>query len=391
MPQILDAVLLFGRALREAGIATSLEQTLSFARSLDHVDIGDREQVFHAARSFLVGRREDLELFESVFRRFWLGIEEEEAASRKLPLAPRADLLKKRGSSLAYLAAETAGADTEIEVADRRGTYSTEEILSRRDFSELTPEEHEEVRRLIAGTEWRVSQRRTRRLVPARRGSHFHLRRMLRDAVKLGGVPPRLSFRSRKIKQRPIVLFADISGSMEKYSRLILQFFFGAAQKLQDVEGFVFGTRLTRITAQLRLRDVDRALKEATREIVDWSGGTRIGDSLALFNRRWGRRVLRRGALVVIASDGWERGDVSVLEREMRYLYHRCHRLIWLNPYAGQPGYEPRVAGMAAALAYVDDFLPIHNLRSLRELSRHMVCLPPRRTRLPASAGRGSA
>ncbi|MDH3745943.1 MAG: VWA domain-containing protein [Acidobacteriota bacterium] len=384
MPLFLDSVLLFGRALRQAGLETSLEQTLSFARALDLVEVGDREQVFYAARSFLVCRREDLPVFESVFNRFWLGIEDKPTA-QQLPLAPRHDLRKDRKLSVTYLSARAAASDTEVQVADRHGTYSAEEILRRRDFSRLTPEELDEVQRLIRDTTWQVSRRRTRRLIPARRGAHVHLRRMLRDAAKFGGIPPGLRFRDRKIKQRPLVLLADISGSMEKYSRLVLQFFFSAAQKLDEVESFVFGTRLTRVTAQLRQRNVDRALEDAANEIVDWSGGTRIGESLALFNRQWGRRVLRRGAVVVIVSDGWERGDVSVLEREMRSLYHRCYRLIWLNPYVGQKGYEPRVAGMAAALGYIDDFLPIHNLRSLRSLSRHLGELPSRRTRLPVS------
>ena len=149
------------------------------------------------------------------------------------------------------------------------------------------------------------------------------------------------------------------------------------------MECFVFGTRLTRITGQLRLRNIDRALTEAAREIVDWSGGTRIGESLAVFNRRWARRVLRRGAVVVIVSDGWERGDAARLGREMRYLHHRCHRLIWLNPHLGQAGYEPLVEGMATALRWVDDFLPVHNLRSLHELSEWLGRLPARRTGLP--------
>ena len=166
---------------------------------------------------------------------------------------------------------------------------------------------------------------------------------------------------------------------MDRYSRLMLQFFYSATHSLRQVECFVFGTRLTRITRQLKLRNIDRALAEAAREIVDFSGGTRIGESLATFNRRWARRVLRRGAVVVIVSDGWERGDAAELARQLRFLHHRCHRLIWLNPHLGQSGYQPLVEGMAAALPWIDDFLPIHNLNSLRELSRHLGALPARR------------
>jgi uncharacterized protein with von Willebrand factor type A (vWA) domain len=386
-------LLLFGRALRGAGLEVSLDQILSFARALDWVEIGSREQVFHAARSLLVSRREDQEVFRVVFDRFWLGVAEPRTVP-PLPLAPR-EGLQARHLRLNSTSAVPQIDDSGVEIVDRAATYSAEELLRRRDFARLSDAELSEVRRLIERTTWRMSERRTRRRVADRRGARLHLRRMLRDAAKFGGATPRLRHLTRKVKQRPIVLLADISGSMDKYSRLVLQLFYSATHSLRDVECFVFGTRLTRITSQLKLRNIDRALAEAAGEIVDWSGGTRIGESLAVFNRRWARRVLRRGAVTVIVSDGWERGDVSQLKREMRHLHHRCHRLIWLNPHLGQAGYEPLVEGMAAALAWVDDFLPIHNLQSLRELSRRLSRLPSRRAGVPArwrnSGGTGSS
>lgn len=370
-------VLLFGRALRGAGLRVSLEQVLAFARALEWLEIDDRQQVFHAARALLVGRREDLAVFASVFDRFWLGTGDGGTAPEP-PLAPRTDLERPRHLQIPPGGlAPPDGPD--VEMAGREETWSAEELLLRRDFARMSAEELAEVRRLIERTRWQMSRRRTRRLVADRRGPRLHLRRMLRDAARFGGVAPRLRHLRRKIKQRPIVLLADISGSMERYSRLMLQLFYSAAHSLREVECFVFGTRLTRITSQLRLRNVDRALAEASREIADWSGGTRIGESLAVFNRRWARRVLRRGAVVVIVSDGWERGDVGQLGCEMRHLQLRCHRLIWLNPHLGQAGYEPLVEGMAAALPWVDDFLPIHNLRSLGQLARRLSDLPARR------------
>jgi uncharacterized protein with von Willebrand factor type A (vWA) domain len=170
---------------------------------------------------------------------------------------------------------------------------------------------------------------------------------------------------------------------MEKYARLMLQFFYSVSHSLKDVESFVFGTRLTRITGQLKLKNIDRAIDDAAAEVIDWSGGTRIGESLHLFNQQWSRRVLRRGALVLIISDGWERGDVSLLEKEMRYLQHRCHRLIWLNPLLGRDNYKPLVEGMAAAVPYIDDFLPIHNLQSLTALAEHLAALGQHRSIKP--------
>ena len=374
-------LLLFGRALRGAGLRVSLEQVLGFARALEWIDVGSREQLFHAARALLVSRREDLAVFRAVFDRFWLGRDEPPVAG-VTPPAPRTELRHARHLQIAAPGGRAGDDDPEVEVADRAATYSAEEVLRRRDFARMSAAELAEVRRLIDETRWRMSRRRTRRLIADRRGSRVHLRRMLRDAAKFGGAAPRLRRLSRKVKQRPIVLLADVSGSMEKYSRLMLQLFYSATHSLRQVECFVFGTRLTRISSQLRLRNIDRALAEASRQIVDWSGGTRIGECLAEFNRRRARRVLRRGAVVVIVSDGWERGDTAELAREMRHLHHRCHRLIWLNPHLGQAGYEPLVEGMAAALPWVDDFLPIHNLRSLRQLARRLSELPAR------SAGR---
>ncbi|MGB6855162.1 MAG: VWA domain-containing protein [Thermoanaerobaculia bacterium] len=388
-PPILSNILLFARMLRQAGVPVSLGQSLSFAHALDWVDIGNREQVFHAARSFLVNRREDLRLFEEIFDRFWsTGGEQTASTGQKAPIAPRHDIDKDQRFHLVnYLASKARETDPEIEIGDRSLTFSNLEVLQTKEFSLMTPEELANIRRLIQEMRWRVSLRRSRRLVPDNRGDKIHLRRVLRDAAKMDGTPLRLWHRSRKIKQRPIVLIADISGSMEKYSRLILQFFYSVAQSLQQVECFVFGTRLSRITSQLRLRNIDRALDEASEEVVDWSGGTRIGDCLGAFNREWSRRVLRRGAVVLIVSDGWERGDVSQLRREMRYLQHRCHRLIWLNPHLGHSDYEPLVEGMAAALPHIDDFLPIHNMQSLQALADRLGSLSASRRTLPARRG----
>jgi hypothetical protein len=165
---------------------------------------------------------------------------------------------------------------------------------------------------------------------------------------------------------------------MERYSRLILQFYHSAAHALRDVETFVFATRLTRLTTQIALRNIDRAISEASRDVIDWAGGTRIGACLHTFNREWSRRVLRRGAVVAIISDGCDRGEPALLRREMRWLHNRCHRLIWLNPHLGHPGYRPIVAGMAAALDYVDDFLLVDDLASLAAFSRALGDLPAR-------------
>ncbi len=380
----LENILLFSRMLRQAGIPVSLDQSIDFARALTLVNIGDRDQVYHAARSLLVTRYEHLRLFETIFNRFWQAHPESGlAAGKKGNSAPRNPSGQRRIDIATYMAAKAHEADEAVDVPDRSETYSPAERLRRREFSAMTPEELEKVKRLIREMQWQVSLRQTRRRVPDSRGRLLYLRRMMRSATKYGGVPLDLAWQSRKVKQRPFVLIADVSGSMEKYARLMLQFFYSVSHSLNDVECFVFGTRLTRITPALKLKNIDRAVDEAAREVVDWSGGTRIGESLRNFNREWSRRVLRRGAIVLIISDGWERGDADLLKREMRYLHHRCHRLIWLNPLLGKDTYEPLVEGMATALPYVDDFLPVHNLQSLHALSEHLAALGRRRSPKP--------
>ena len=378
----LENAILFVQLLRQAGLPVSPEQSIEFAQALTHIDIGQREQVYYAARGFLVTRQESLRLFDIIFDRFWQ-LPKKGAWSRgqKAPVAPRHQPRKrKQFNTMTLMADKARQADLEIDVADKSETFSNAEILQRKEFAEMTPEELATVKRLIQEMQWQVSLRRTRRRVTAPRGNFLHLRRAMRSATKYGGVPLHLSWQTQKIKRRPIILLADVSGSMEKYARLLLQFFYSVSHSLTNVESFVFGTRLTRITAQLKLKNIDRAIEEASLEVMDWSGGTRIGESLNIFNRQWGRRVLRRGAIVILVSDGWERGDASLLKQEMRYLQHRCHRLIWLNPHLGKSNYQPLVEGMAAALPFIDDFMPIHNLQSLTALSQHLAKLGPYRS-----------
>jgi len=202
------------------------------------------------------------------------------------------------------------------------------------------------------------------------------LRRTLRRSLRSEGEIFSWSYREPKSKPRPLIVIADISGSMERYTRLLLHFIYGMKSALsQPVEAFVFSTRLTRITRPLQIRDLDLALKNVGQLVNDWAGGTRIGESLKTFNFQWGRRVLGRGAVVLIISDGWDRGDVAVLKREMARLKRNCHRLIWLNPLLGAPDYEPLTRGIQAALPSIDNFLPVHNLASLEDLANRLANL----------------
>jgi len=225
------------------------------------------------------------------------------------------------------------------------------------------------VLRLLREQVFAPPPRRTRRQLAAPDGRLPDPRRTLRRSLRWGGEALELSFRRRKIKRRPVVALADISGSMEPYSRMLLQFLYALSSSTDRLEAFVFGTRLTRITRELENRDIDRALKEATAAVADWAGGTRIGETLRRFNFDWGRRVLGQGAVVLVISDGWDRGEPELLAREMARLARSCERLIWLNPLIATPGFEPLTRGLQAALPHVDDFLPVHNLESLEQLA----------------------
>lgn len=383
MTTFLENLLLFTNLLRQAGFAISPQQNVELAQALTLVDIGSREQVYHAARCFLVTRREQMNLFDAIFNQFWRNPGHGRPQPQKAPVAPRHKRQNQQFNIVTYMAYKVQQADQEVEVVDKSESYSHAELLQQKLFSEMSPEELQTIKRLIQEMRWQAIQRQTRRRVPDKNGNTLRLRQVMRTAVRTGGVPLQLSWQSRKIKQRPLVLIADVSGSMEKYGRLLLQFFYSVSHSFGQVECFVFGTRLTRITHQLKLKNIDRAVDEAAGDVVDWSGGTRIGESLRTFNRQWGRRVLRRGAVVLIVSDGWERGDVSVLRQEMRYLQARSHRLIWLNPLLGRAGYQPLVEGMAAALPHIDDFLPVHNLQSLTKLSHHLGKLGQHRSVRP--------
>jgi uncharacterized protein with von Willebrand factor type A (vWA) domain len=257
-------------------------------------------------------------------------------------------------------------------------TYSSRELLRHKNFAEMNAEESDAIKQMMSHLLWKVSERRTRRKHPGK-GHLIDLRRTLRRSLRSEGEILHWSYREPKLKPRPLVVIADISGSMERYTRLLLHFIYGMKAALhQPVEAFVFSTRLTRITRPLQTRDLDLALKKVGQLVNDWTGGTRIGESLKTFNFEWGRRVLGRGAVVLIISDGWDRGDVELLKREMARLKRNCHRLIWLNPLLGAADYEPLTRGIQAALPHIDDFLPVHNLASLEDLANRLADLDRR-------------
>ena len=359
--------------LRGLGLDVSPGRMVDLAAALDHIDIGRRDDFYHAARTLLVHGVEDLAVFDQAFTLFWRRPSER----WEVRLPPAAPLRRRRSRLIAPTpqppATPEGAADVDEPPAfDVTMTYSAVEILRHKDFSELSADEVAAVKTLIANLEWRMDERRTRRLTPGA-GARLDLRRTIRRSLKHGGEIVEWAERRRKTRPRPLVVLADISGSMERYTRLLLHFLFGLSIGLdQRVETFVFGTRLTRITRQLKHKQIETALRDVSTVVTDWAGGTRIGDCLKCFNFDWGRRVLGRGAVVLVISDGWDRGDPEVLGHEIARLHRSAHRLIWLNPLLGAADYEPLTRGLQAALPHIDDFLPVHNLASLEALAERL-------------------
>lgn len=369
---LLGHLLRFGRLLRTMGVDVSLSQMLDLVDALEHVPITDRRDFYYTARTVLINRREDRLVFDQAFAIFWQSMQQLDGAGLGDGLEDDANLKRLRLPAESAGEGELGGEDEEEqeEEFDRIMTYSPRETLREKDFAEMTWEEIQEAKRAIAALEWDLGMRRTRRLRAGHKG-RLHLRRVMRDNLAHGGEPINLAYRRRNEKPRPLVVLCDVSGSMERYSRMLLHFIHSLSHGLRDVdvEAFVFGTRLTRITHHLRHRDVDEAMDEIGKVVEDWSGGTRIGESIKRFNFNWARRVLGRGAVLLIISDGWDRGNTELLKREMARLQRSTYRLIWLNPLLGMEEYEPIQRGMAVALPYVDDFLTVHNLESLEQLA----------------------
>ncbi len=405
-------LLALGRRLRFAGLPVGTGQVLALVEAIAAVDAFRHEDVYHAAKASVVTRPEHIPVFDLEFSRFW----RELMGAKPVPLDPFApenapgepplpDASKKRTEQRPAQSGteeekdifhisegeEQTGEMEDFEASpDDVMLFSSREMLRKKDFSQCSHEEIAEARRIIEAMSWRLGTRKTRRRVRAKRGAYVDPRATLRRSLGHGGVPVELRRQKRKIRTRPLVVICDISGSMDRYARLLLRFVHALGQGLESTEVFVFGTRLTRITRELRKRDIDTAITQVVDSVEDWSGGTRIGEALKTFNYKWARRVLRSGATVVIISDGWDRGDPQTLGQEMARLQRSCRRLIWLNPLLGAPGYQPLTQGMRAALPYIDEFMPIHNLQSLEalaELLGQVEDQPPlRRTPPPTAA-----
>jgi uncharacterized protein len=365
-------VMEFGRLLRRVGLDVDPGQTTIFLRALTLIGLDDRTTVRVAGRTIFVRRWEDQPLYDAAFDLFWRQSGSPSQLSRRLPRIRQSG---HPGSTSPQQVHHQDSPGTEQVTLVRARAASSTELLRRMDFAALTADESRDAEAMLATLRPGLPVRRGRRARLERSGHRPATRSMLRGALASGGETLRWKWLRRAPRPRPIVLLCDISGSMERYSRFMLRFAHALRRSGVPVEVFVFATRLTRVTRQLGLRTADAALLRVADKVVDWSGGTRIGESLRELNQRWVRRTIRSGAVVLLMSDGWERGDPAVLAREMARLRRSCHRLIWLDPLAGRPGFEPATVGLKAALPFIDDLVPCATVASLEEMAERLAAL----------------
>ncbi len=374
MDALVANILRFAEVLRGAGLTVDAGRMSDVVTAVERVGVRQRGDVRSAMRCLLVHRREDAPLFDEAFDQFWRARSE---SGGGLPLAslgerPRVTASPRDGASVHFESdADSPAGGTRLLAA---GAWSSAEALRTRDFAELTPAELRAAEALVARMPWRLGTRRTRRWVPARAGA-ITLRPILRANLARGGELIELPRRVRRDKPRPIVVLADVSGSMERYARMLIAFVYGMSRGWHEVESFVFSTGLTRITREVARGGTGRALAAVAKRVRDWGGGTRIGDALRAFNVHYARRAMRHGPVVLIISDGWDRGDPAHLARELARVGRSSRRIVWLNPLLGSESYEPLTRGMRAALPLIDDFLPAHNIVSLEQLADHLRSL----------------
>jgi len=369
----------FGRYLRAHGLTVGTGRVMTFCQAATALDPFDPVDLRFAARATLVSRPEDLEALDTLFDRYFGGVDTAEI--QRAPIGrdehrhgARSDTRREADEPVApALSWSRPGSGEEAGENERsalRIVASEAEVLRRKDFAELTDAERRMVDALIRRLALSIPLKRSRRFGPAHKGPRFDLRTTVRRSLRTEGEPFHRAWKRRRSRTRPLVLILDVSGSMAPYSRQLVEFAHAASRTGRRVEAFCFGTRLTRITRALAARDPSQALAHVGSAVVDWQGGTRIGESLKELLDRWGARSAIRGSVTVLCSDGLERGDPELLSRQMQRLSRLVHRLIWVNPLKGSPQYEPLARGMAASLPFVDVFLPGHDLESLEALSQ---------------------
>jgi len=377
---LLQQITDFCRLLRQMGVNVTTTNQLSWCESVQLIDIGEREAFYHTARTNLIAGEAERETFDTAFDLFWRyprpefqAVDMEEETPEPTSLQDLSDAADEQDIVDQGLDTETE--DSEEGQEDDPTAYSAEDLLSRKDFSEFTKEDMEKAREIVAKLAAVLATKLSRRKVVGKKGKTIDFRRSWRQSLVHGGEPLELIRKQQKIKKTKILLLCDVSGSMDCYAKFLIQFIYGMQQELREVEVAVFSTHLTNITGLLRRKGLAEGLNEVANVVPDWSGGTKIGESLLEFYRQFAPSFSAYRSVVILISDGWDRGDVDVLRRSMEMIHRHAYRLIWLNPLLGSDGYQPICRGIRTALPYVDYFLPAHNLESLAQLTRILIPL----------------
>lgn len=379
--RIPENIMHFGRVLRAAGLPAGPDAAIEAVRAVQAVGIGNRADFYWALHAVLVSRRDQRDLFDQTFHVFWRNPRIlERMMSLVLPPMPDAmnDMDEEKGAEISPRVAEALASGHERKPSQPREqefefdaamTWSAEEILRKKDFDKMTIDEIAAARAAIRRLRLPIMTVPTRRFQPDKAGARADMRANLRAASRSGGDVIPLKFRKRRTRHPPLIVLCDISGSMERYSRMLLHLLHAVTNDRDRVQTFLFGTQLSNVTRYLRHKDIDVALGKIAERVEDWSGGTRIGHCLHEFNRDWSRRVLAQGAVVLLITDGLDRDAGEGLDAEIDRLRRSCRRLIWLNPLLRYDGFQPKSLGIRAILPHVDDFRPAHNLESLMQLA----------------------
>ncbi len=367
---MMSRVVAFSRALHRAGVDVNSGNLIDFCQSFRFIEIGRRRDFYAAARATLVSRFDDLDTFDRVFHAFWsapvssleMEVTDEDADDQSLEVSDQLD------EPVDTATEEEEDPDGEGD-SDEIG-YSPDEVLMHKDLAAMNDREIEKARQVIAQIVDIIANRRSRRREPQKRGAEIDFRRTWRKNALYGRDGVALARRRRRIKKTKLMLLCDVSGSMDCYSQFLIQFIYALKREIRDVEVGVFSTRMTPISRLLKNKSVEESLREVADTVHDWAGGTDIGGCLREFNDRFAREMLKAKTVMIIVSDGWDRGDADLMRREMERLRRRVHKLMWLNPLLGSPGYQPLCLGMKTALPYLDHFMAAHNLESLVQLAK---------------------
>jgi uncharacterized protein with von Willebrand factor type A (vWA) domain len=381
---LLANLLLFTRLLRQLNIPVSSYQVHSLAEALDYIDVTVEEDFYNASRSFLLHDISRKDQYDLAFGLFWskylrMLLEFPGHQRKSMRQEPGDGELDESSQQIETSLLDTSGkslnhhAEPQTSEIKVRPVYSENEILRKKDFGNYRSEDIQHAKKIIREMTLMAGERRSRRKIRSVKKTRFlDFRSSIRNNVNKGGEMVDLHWMRSKYKSRQIIVLCDVSGSMEKYSQVFLYFLYAMVQETKRIEAFVFGTRLTRLTMLLRKHSVDQVIEDLSSLTMDWSGGTRIGESLKTFNYHWARRVKCPGSIVIIISDGWDRGNYELLEREISRLSRTAHRIMWLNPIAGSEDYRPLVKGMRTVLPYISDFYPFANLENIESLTRDL-------------------